>query len=110
MAQDQVGGLQVKAKTGEWLTAHPIPGTLVINVGDLMGRWTNDRFNSNAHRVVNRSGRERQSIALFFDPHYDTVIDPADLLDDRAEAKYPPITCGEYIVDRFGKVFSYRQK
>ena len=94
LAQDGVGGLQVRSKSGEWLTAHPIPGTLVINVGDLMGRWTNDRFNSNSHRVVNASGRERQSIAIFFDPHFDTVIDPRDLLDDPSEAKYPAITCG----------------
>jgi isopenicillin N synthase-like dioxygenase len=109
LAQDEVGGLQVRSKDGEWLTARPIPGTLVINVGDLLGRWTNDRFNSNAHRVVNTAARERQSIAVFFDPHFDTVIDPRDLLDDPGEARYPPVTCGEYILDRFGKVFAYRQ-
>ena len=110
LAQDDAGGLQVLSKSGDWLTAHPLPGTLVINVGDLLGRWTNDRFNSNAHRVVNSTGRERQSIPIFFDPYYDTVIDPRDLLDDPGQAKYPPITCGDYIVERFGQVFKYRQK
>ena len=110
LAQDQVGGLQVLSRDGEWLTANPVPGALVINVGDLMARWTNDRFYSNSHRVVNSSGRERQSIAVFFDPHFDTVIDPRDLLDDPTQSKYPPVTCGEYILDRFGKVFQYRQK
>jgi isopenicillin N synthase-like dioxygenase len=109
LAQDMVGGLQVLGAQGKWVTAHPIPGTLVINIGDLMHRWTNGRFASNPHRVVNESGRERYSIAVFFDPHPDTKIDPRDLLDDPAEAKYPPTTCGEYIVGRFDKAFKYRQ-
>lgn len=110
LAQDATGGLQVLGKSGEWVTAHPIEGTLVINIGDLMARWTNNRFSSNPHRVVNTSGRERYSIAVFYDPHFDTVVDPRDLLDDKAQAKYPPITCGDYILDRFGKAFKYRQE
>lgn len=110
LAQDMTGGLQVLNKAGEWVTAHPIPGTLVINVGDLMARWTNNRFSSNAHRVVNTSGRERYSVAVFFDPAFDTVIDPRDLLDDKSSAKYPATTCGEYIVGRFDKAFKYRQR
>jgi isopenicillin N synthase-like dioxygenase len=109
LAQDMTGGLQVLNKAGEWVTGSPIPGTLVINVGDLMARWTNNRFSSNAHRVINSSGHERLSCALFFDPHCDTVIDPRDLLDDKSQAKYPPITCGEYIVQRFNKAFQYRK-
>jgi isopenicillin N synthase-like dioxygenase len=110
LAQDMTGGLQVLNKAGEWVTAHPIPGTLVINVGDLMARWTNNRFSSNAHRVINTSGRERYSVAVFFDPSFDTVIDPRDLLDDPGASKYPPTTCGEYIVGRFDKAFKYRQR
>ena len=109
LAQDSVGGLEVRTLSGEWVEAIPMPGTIVVNVGDLLGRWTNDRFHSNAHRVVNTSGKERQSIAVFFDPHPDTVIDPRDLLDDPSLAKYPPVTCGDYILDRFGKVFAYRK-
>jgi isopenicillin N synthase-like dioxygenase len=109
LAQDDTGGLQVLAKSGAWVTAHPIPGTLVVNIGDLMARWTNNRFSSNPHRVINASGRARYSIAVFFDPHGDTVIDPRDLLDDPASARYPPITCGAYIVERFGKAFKYRR-
>lgn len=110
LAQDMTGGLQVLNKAGEWVTAHPIPGTLVINVGDLMARWTNNRFSSNAHRVVNTSGRERYSVAVFFDPGFDTTIDPRDLLDDASTAKYPATTCGDYIVGRFDKAFKYRQR
>jgi isopenicillin N synthase-like dioxygenase len=109
LAQDDTGGLQVLTKSGTWVTAHPIADTLVVNIGDLMARWTNNRFSSTAHRVINASGRARSSIAVFFDPHFDTVIDPRDLLDDPAQARYPPITCGAYILERFGKAFKYRQ-
>ncbi len=107
--QDDTGGLQVRARSGEWVTAVPIPGTFVVNVGDLMARWTNDRFVSTPHRVVNSSGRARYSMALFFDPAFDTVIDPRDLRPDGA-ALYPPVTCGEYIVSRFNKAFTYRRQ
>ena len=107
--QDDKGGLQVRGRSGDWVMAHPIPDTFVINIGDLMARWTNDRFASTPHRVVNSSGKARYSIALFFDPAFDTVIDPADLLKDRSAARYPPVTCGEYILSRFDKAFRYRQ-
>jgi isopenicillin N synthase-like dioxygenase len=106
--QDDTGGLQVRTRSGEWVTAVPIPGTFVVNVGDLMARWTNDRFLSTPHRVVNSSGRARYSIGVFFDPAFDTVIDPRDLRPENA-ALYPPVTCGEYILSRFSKAFTYRQ-
>ncbi|WP_270936433.1 isopenicillin N synthase family dioxygenase [Falsiroseomonas oryzae] len=108
LAQDMTGGLQVKGTDREWVMAHPIPGTFVVNIGDLMHRWTNGRFRSNPHRVVNTSGRTRQSAAVFFDPGFHAVVDPRDLLDDPAEAKYPPIACGEWVVGRFDKAFKYR--
>lgn len=109
VSQDDTGGLQVKGKSGEWVTAHPIPGTLVINIGDLMSRWTNDHFMSNPHRVVNTSGRERFSVAVFFDPSYDTVIDPADIFRGREAPRHAPVVCGDYVVGRFDKVFAYRK-
>jgi isopenicillin N synthase-like dioxygenase len=106
--QDDTGGLEVRARSGEWVTAVPIPGTFVVNVGDLMARWTNDRFVSTPHRVVNSSGRARYSMGVFFDPSFDTVIDPRDLRPDGA-VLYPPVACGEYIVSRFNKAFTYRR-
>jgi len=109
LSQDDTGGLHVKGKSGEWVTAHPIAGTLVINIGDLMARWTNDHFISNPHRVVNSSGRERFSVAVFFDPSYDTVVDPAEVVRDREAAHHLPVVCGEYVVSRFDKAFAYRK-
>ncbi len=105
--QDDVGGLQVSNRRGEWVTAHPIPGTLVINVGDLLARWTNDLFKSTPHRVINQSGRERLSIAVFVDPDYDTPIEPVVTAGELA--RYEPTRCGDYILSRFDASFAYRQ-
>jgi len=107
VCQDQVGGLQVMAKSGDWVVAHPIPGTFVVNVGDLLARWTNGRFASTPHRVVNASGQERLSIAVFVDPNEDTLIDP--VTPDGEARKYKPVTCAEHIVGRYDKSFAYRK-
>jgi isopenicillin N synthase-like dioxygenase len=110
LSQDSNGGLQVRNRAGEWIAAPPIPGTFVINIGDLLARWTNDVFTSTPHRVVNTSGRARYSIAVFFDPDYDTNIEvlPACVAPGTAPA-YPPVSCGDYIVGRFDKAFTYRK-
>lgn len=105
--QDDVGGLQVSNRRGEWVTAHPIADTLVINVGDLLARWTNDRFKSTPHRVINQSGRERLSIAVFVDPDYDTPIEPVVAAGETA--RYEPTRCGDYILGRFDASFAYRK-
>ena len=60
----------------------------------------------NPHRVVNRSGRERLSIAMFVDPDFDTPIVPVTRPGDAS--RYPPVTCGDYILGRFDKAFAYR--
>jgi isopenicillin N synthase-like dioxygenase len=105
--QDQTGGLEVRGRAAEWVSAVPIPGTYVVNVGDLLARWTNDRFRSTPHRVINRSGRERLSCAVFIDPDRDTVIAPVTAGE---EPHYPPVTCGDYVQSRFDAAFAYRQK
>ncbi len=102
--QDQTGGLEVRGTEG-WVSATPIAGTYVVNVGDLLARWTNDRFRSTPHRVVNRSGRQRLSCAVFVDPDRDTLIAPVV-----GVPKYEPVTCGGYVQSRFDAAFAYRQK
>jgi len=106
--QDSVGGLQVATRQGEWVMAHPVPGTLVVNSGDLLERWSNDRFKSNPHRVVNSSGCERFSMAVFADPDYETPIVP--VVQPGETARYPEVSCGEYILRRFNEAFAYRNK
>ena len=108
--QDDSGGLQVRERASRsWIDAPPIPGTFVINVGDLLARWTDDRFSSTPHRVINRSGRERFSIATFYDPDFSAVVDPRDL--GAAEGgRYAPVRAGEHILRRFDESFGYRKK
>ncbi|HWK46638.1 MAG TPA: 2-oxoglutarate and iron-dependent oxygenase domain-containing protein [Stellaceae bacterium] len=108
--QDQNGGLEVlERSTKSWLPAPPIPGTLVVNVGDLLGRWTNDRYASTPHRVVNRSGRERFSIATFYDPDYQALIDPRALGTPESECRYEPVPAGDHIIGRISRSFGYRK-
>ena len=106
--QDDSGGLEVRERqTGDWIAAPPIPGTLVVNVGDLLGRWSNDRFASTPHRVVNRSGHERMSIATFYDPNFAAPIDPRAL--GATAPLYEATTAGAHILGRFAQAFAYRK-
>jgi isopenicillin N synthase-like dioxygenase len=94
LLQDEVDGLQVQGKTADaWLHAPPIPGTYVVNLGDMMARWTNGRYRSTRHRVVNASGRERYSVPFFLDGNPDHTIEclPGCLAPGDTP-KYAPIT------------------
>ena len=106
--QDPIGGLQVQGRDGEWVVAHPIEGTLVVNIGDCMARWTNDLFKSTPHRVINRSGRTRLSIGIFADPNYETMVVP--ICRNGEAPRYEPVSCGDYIVSRYDAAFAYRSK
>ncbi len=108
--QDSNGGLEVlERQSKSWIAATPIPGTLVVNVGDLLARWTNDRYASTPHRVINKSGRERFSIATFYDPDFKAVVDPRQLGASQADCKYEPTTSGAHILGRIERSFGYRK-
>ena len=108
LCQDEVGGLQVQHADGTWFEAPPIPGSLVINVGDLLARWTNGVYRSTPHRVVNTSGRERLSLVLAFDPDPRTLVDAREVFPAEVPLE-APIRCGDYLQWRFGKAFDYRK-
>jgi isopenicillin N synthase-like dioxygenase len=109
--QDDVGGLQVKNRAGEWIDAPYIDRTFVINIGDMLARWSNDLFVSTPHRVINASGRERYSIPVFYDPDYDVVVDCLpNCSSAESPPKYPPIVAGDYITSRYDGSYAYRQK
>ena len=109
--QDNSGGLQVRELgSNTWIDATPIEGSLVVNVGDLLARWSNDRFRSTLHRVINTSGHERYSIATFYDPTYGAMVDPCDLGIDATSSLYPPVAAGDYILKRIDDSMAYRKK
>lgn len=101
LAQDDVGGLQVQRVDGTWIDAPYIPGTFILNIGDILARWTNDHFNSTPHRVINKSGnRDRYSIGMFFDPNLETTIETLGRFADLQPGKYQPIRYGDYFTMR----------
>jgi isopenicillin N synthase-like dioxygenase len=111
LAQDETGGLQVRNRAGEWLDAPPIPGAFVLNLGDLMPRWTNDRFVSTPHRVVNRSGRDRYSLPYFFDPNMDVQIECLPGCSGPANPwRYGKMRYGDYLMERLDKNYDYRKR
>ena len=109
LCQDEIGGLEIRRLTGEWMAMPPIPGTLVVNVGDLLERWSNRRYRSTVHRVINRSGRERLSLVLAYDPNFETLVDPRAFCAEGETPHDAPVTCGDYLLWRFAKAFSYRR-
>ena len=97
LAQNRVPGLQLLTPTGRWLEAPVIPGTFVVNSGELLKRWTNGRFMATPHRVVNRSGGERTSIPFFFDAGRDYRMECLPTCHDAANPpRWEPTTYAEY--------------
>jgi len=98
LATDDVGGLEVRTRQGEWIVAPVMPGAFVVNIGDCLMRWTNDIYVSTPHRVVNRSGRERYSIAFFLDPNPGAIVEAIpSCVPEGEKAKYPPISAADYL-------------
>jgi isopenicillin N synthase-like dioxygenase len=103
------GGLQVLNRAGAWVDVEPVADSFVVNIGDLMQHWTNDRWVSTLHRVVNPPrdralGSRRQSIVFFYQPNYDALIEclPGCCGPGRP-AKYAPVTSGEHRLRKFLK-------
>ena len=101
------GGLQVQTRAGDWAPVKAPPGAFVVNIGDMMARWTNDRWVSTLHRVVNPPpdaalGSERLSIGFFHQPNYDALVECLESCRAPGEpAKYPPIRAGDHLHAQF---------
>ncbi|KAE9613581.1 hypothetical protein Lal_00016142 [Lupinus albus] len=102
LAQDEVGGLEVKQKADqEWIGVKPTPDAYIINVGDIIQVWSNDAYESVEHRVVVNSEKERFSIPFFFFPSHDSEIKPLEeLINEKNPPKYRPYKWGKFIVNR----------
>ena len=106
LAQKESEGLELRNAAGDWILARPIPDTLVINLGDMMARWTNDLYQSTPHRVINKSGGERYSIAFFHDVNYHALVECLPTCQGAdSPAKYRPILAGDHIYDMYQKTY-----
>ncbi|WP_339799229.1 2-oxoglutarate and iron-dependent oxygenase domain-containing protein [uncultured Marinobacter sp.] len=107
--QDEVGGLEVRTRAGDWVRAAPIPGTVVVNTGDLMHRWTNHVFCSTPHRVnvaPEFSHRDRYSIAFFCHPNKDAEIACIDsCATAESPAIYEPISAGRHLQEKLANTY-----
>ena len=102
LLQDGSGGLEVKHSSGCWLEASPIPGALLMNIGDLLERWTGGIFKATAHRVKSPS-HSRYSVPFFFEPSPDAVIEPFDKKNSSA-----PIIYQDYLADKLSSFVEYQ--
>ncbi|WP_372971775.1 isopenicillin N synthase family dioxygenase [Marinobacter sp.] len=105
---DDNPGLQVwEANNEEWLNANPIPGTFVVNMGDMIARWTNDRYRSTLHRVINTSGAERYSVPFFYSGNPDHEVSCLSLcLADGDQPHYPPTTVEAHLMEMYQRTYA----
>lgn len=109
LCTDDVPALQVLNSAGTWVQAPPIPGAFIVNVGDLMARWTNNYFQSTVHRAINTSGKRRYSIPFFFGVNSKEVVEVLPSCQSPENPpKYKPITAGDYIRSRFDDTYAHR--
>ncbi|MEM7519397.1 MAG: 2-oxoglutarate and iron-dependent oxygenase domain-containing protein [Pseudomonadota bacterium] len=100
-------GLQVMNAEDVWIEAPPIPGTFIVNIGDIFETWSGGQFKSTQHRVVN-TGKERYSMPLFFGLDYDAIIEPLEKFrTPETVKKYPPMKAGEHLMRMTISSFRY---
>jgi isopenicillin N synthase-like dioxygenase len=98
--QDANGGLEVRSKSGEWVGAPPLADSFVVNIGDILQYWSNGRYSSTQHRVINRHGVDRYSIPYFVNPGADVMIAALD-----GSAGFTPFNYGDYQMNKWRNFF-----
>lgn len=110
LLQDDVGGLEVRDPTDErWIAAPPIGGAFVVNLGDMIARWTNDRYRSTVHRVINRSDTERHSIPFFYSGNPDHEVRCIETCLEPGEVPaYEPIRVQDHLRSMYAATYADR--
>lgn len=110
LAREDVPGLAVRLPSGEWLAPPVIPGTFLVNLGNIMKRWSNDRFLSTPHGVLNDSGIDRYSIAFFYSPNPACTIECLPSCTGAGNPpRYPPAVYGDLILDFYNANYFHRE-
>ena len=109
LAQDTTGGLQIRNAHHQWVHAPPVEGSFVINLGDMMNRWTNGLYRSTVHRVMNLKSSDRYSIPFFFNPSLDAPIAclPTCLRPGEDRPRFEPSTCEDILMARYAETFDH---
>lgn len=119
LKQDDSGGLQVRSTAEQWVAAPPIDGTFVVNIGDMLEKWTRGVYRATPHRVRNLARHDRYSFPYFFDPNFDATLEPIpdELLPpqrlgqrerwDGAKVEDASGTYGDYVLAKVLKVFPH---
>jgi len=111
LAQDEVGGLQVQHPDHGWIDVPARPGAFVMNTGNMLHRWSNGRFRSTPHRVINRSNRERYSVAYFFDPNVKTTVAPLQsCVPAGTQPRYEPVEFESYLRNELETAYDQHQR
>ncbi|HEY4043106.1 MAG TPA: 2-oxoglutarate and iron-dependent oxygenase domain-containing protein [Rhodopila sp.] len=110
LARTDVPGLAIRLPSGEWFAPPVVPGTFLINLGNVMRRWSNDRFLSTPHGVINESGTDRYSIAYFHSPNPSSVIEclPSCVSADNP-ARYSPAMYGDLVLDFYRRNYFHQK-
>ena len=105
-----VAGLEVRMPSGTWRAAPRIDDGFLVNIGDMLMRWSNGQFRSTPHRVVNTSGRERYSFPMFVAANYDAIVACMDTCtSDEHPPQYPPTQQGLWTVNQITDAYEYRR-
>ena len=96
------GALQVMTKNGEWIDADPVPGALLINIGDMLNIWTNEIYKSTLHRVIHTKSNYRVSVPFFYEPNFNTIVSPLTkcVQESQQPPLYKPIMYGDHLLSK----------
>ncbi|KAF1872444.1 hypothetical protein Lal_00016742 [Lupinus albus] len=99
---DGINALQVRNKFGDWISAPPVPGSFVCNIGDMLNIYSNGLYESTLHRVINNSPKYRVSVVFFYETNFDTEVEPLDTWKTRANGtkKFERAVYGEHLVSK----------
>lgn len=107
----EVAGLEIRLPSGQWAAAPLVQDAFIVNIGDMMARWTNDRWVSTRHRVIAPGGSQgnRQSMAFFHNTSFDARIECIPTCSSATNPpRYAPVDAGQYLYERFTSAVNYQ--